>query len=816
MLTTIKLFLRSIKRNKLFSFVNALGLTVGFFASILIYLYVQNELSYDQFHEKGDRIYRVNQTFIWGDDNPNLFSSTGPGVGYAITQEIPEAEQVVRVFTADGMLPISFEAEDRERLFNDEYVLLVDSNFLEVFSFPLLHGDPKTCLDQPYSVVLTYQTAEKFFGNHDVVGRRLSMDDGEVFQVTGVFEKMEENSYLDDFDLLASMGSVDRVGRSNDNWMWTMFETFVLVNENADFQQIQGQLDQLPRKHATETLKWMGYTYDEYLEAGKEWNLYLQPLKDIYLHSDGIYNRISGVGDFKIVAALIGSAIFLVILSCINFINLSTAQFTTKAHDVALRKVLGGSKSAFIRRFFGEALAYCVISCFLAVGLLVYAIPFINQSLGTNLELSLLDEPSIFVFLIAMTLAVSVIAGLYPFSFFNSFKPIMAMKGEMKTGRKGVRVRNGMLVAQYCLSFILIIGTITIYDQLNYFMNADLGFEKDNLLVIENAHWSGSIEDFANELKSVNDVTGTSICDAIPLLISNGDQFQPDIPNRGSVPLNYALGDESYLDLLEVEMLVGRNFDATYATDTSGVILNETAARTIGWVVDESILNRKIENWSGEYHVIGVTRDFNFWTLHAPIEPFAIFHSSSNAQGARPLTRVLVKSRSSETDFKELKKDLESKWSEFVPNRPYEQVVINDHFATSYETEQKFGSVLAFFALLTIIIASLGLFGIVVFTVEQKLKEIGVRKVLGASASSLIVLFSKSYVKLLIVAFMISVPIGYYFMESWLSDFEYRIVLTPWIFMGAFGLLLVISLAISIFHTMRASMLNPADVLKDE
>lgn len=772
-------------------------------------------MNYDNFHEHGEQIYRVNQTFIWGEDNPNLFSSTGPGVGYAIAQEIPEAKEVVRIHTPN-MTPITFDWEGEQRFFNNELIFAVDSNFFEVFTFPLLHGDSKTALEEPRSVVLTFETAKKFFGDVNPVGEVIEMDRGESFEVTGVLEKIEGNSYLEAFDLLVSMNGIERMKRSNWNWMWTMFETYLLLDESANPQIVQEKLNDLPPKHASQTLEIMGYTYDEYVEAGKEWNLYLQPFTDIYLHSDGIYNRLGGVGDFKIVAALIGSAIFLIILSCINFINLSTAQFTTKAQDVAVRKVLGGSRSAFIKRFFGESMAYCVGATCFAIVLLFYTIPFINQSLGTNLTWGVVDGYISIAFVVGLILVVSVISGFYPFVFFNSFKPVSAMKGEMRTGKKGLRLRNGMLITQYVLSFLLIICTITIYKQLDYFLNADLGFEKENLVVIENAHWTGSQNQFAEELEKLDGVMGASVCDAVPLIISNGDQFKPDEPNAGSVPLNYALGDEDYVDLLDIEVLVGRAFDKSYASDTSAIILNETAAKTIGWTVDESILNKKIENWSGTYHVIGVTRDFNFWSLHAQIEPFAIFHSKSNAQGGRPLSRVMVKTKSTDSEFEAIKEQLQAKWEEFVPARPYEQMVVSEYFENSYQTEQRFGSVLSFFSLLTIIIASLGLFGIVAFSVEQKLKEIGVRKVLGASVSSLVVLFSKNYVKLLLIGFAIAVPAGYYVMNIWLSDFEYRINMGVDVFLISLFILLVISLAISIFQITKASLMNPSEVLKDE
>ncbi len=819
MIKSLQLFVRAFRKNKLFSGINMLGLTVGFFASVLIYVYVQNELSYDQFHENGENIYRINQTFIWGDDNPNLFSSTGPAVGYAISEDIPEIREVVRVHTPD-LMPVRYKKGSEERFFNDETLFAVDSNFLEVFTFPLLYGDTHTALDEPNSIVLTKETSTQFFGAENPLGRLIDLGGGplrKTYKVTGVMEELSNNSYIGDFDLLISMNSIERVAKSNWNWMWTMFETFILVDDGTDMAIVQEKLNTLPEKHAVRTLEAMGYTYEEYIAAGKEWNLYLQPFEDIYIKSSNIYNRLSSVGNYKMVKALIGSAIFLVILSCINFINLSTAQFTSRAKDVALRKVLGGSKHTFRLRFFVESFIYCVLSFTLAILLIHYSLPLINQAIETDLSLARLEVFGFLLFVGILIVGVSMVSSFYPFTFFNAFKPVSAMKGEFKTGKRGVRLRNGMMVVQYVLSFLLIICTLTIYQQLNYFLAADVGFEKENLIIVENAHWMTSKEEFADELLKIDGIVDASICDSAPFLsVSNGDQFQPDIPGAGSIPLNYSLADENYLPLLGIEMIVGRPFEESYADDVSGVVINETAARTIGWKVDETILNRKIENWSGTYHIIGVTRDFNFWTLHAPIEPFAIFHSESNANNKRPLSRVLLKAQIRDQNFPELISKIEGTWQEFVPNRPFNHVVLDQLYKEAYGSEERFGYMLSFFACLTVIIASLGLLGIVIFSIEQKRKEIGVRKVLGASILNIVVLFSKSYVKLIALGFLLAAPLGYYFMDEWLSNYENRIQMAPGVFIVALAVLMMISLIISAFYSTKASLLNPAETLKDE
>ncbi len=813
MLSSLKIFFRNLKRNKLFSVVNILGLTIGFFTSTLIYLYVEEELSYDKFHAKGDQVYRINQTFIWGEENQHQFSSTGPGVAYALKAEIPEVQEVVRIHTPD-MNPITFEWEGEYKFFKDENVFAVDSNFFNLFSFPLKYGDPKTALSEPKSVVLKSETSIKFFGRSNPLGQIIEMYNGESYQITGVLEKGIPNSYLDEFDLLISLKSIERMKEVDDNWMWTMFETFILVDETTDIAELDEKIQGLPKKYAIQTLEWMGYTYDEYIAAGKKWDLFLQPLKAIYLTPEIVINRLSPTGNFKIVVALIGAAIFLVILSCINFINLSTARFTSRAKDVAVRKILGISKAGIGRGFFFESVLYCLISGILAFGLIQSFISPINQALGTDISFSPLQNPTLILFIFFLVIIISLITGFYPFIFFNAFNPANSLKGEMRTGRKGVRTRNVMLVTQYVLSFVLIISSLTIYKQLNFVLTIDLGFEIDNLIVVENVHWANSPESFVDELGKIDGVEVATFCDGVPMLITNGDQFNPDEQDAGSIPLNFTLGDENYLDVLKMNLIVGRGFDENYGTDSTAVILNQSAANAIGWKVDETILNKKIKNWSGTYHVIGVVSDFNYWTLYAPIEPFVIFNEVSNAQSGKPLTRAAIKI--SNNNSSGVMEALESKWSSFVANRPFEALELNTHFKESFQTINRFGGVLGFFTLLTIVIASLGLFGIVVFSIEQKLKEIGVRKVLVASIKSIVILFSKSYVKLLLIAFVIATPFGYYFMENWLSDFEYRIQMSPFVFIAAFGLLLIISLAISIFHTTRASLLNPSEVLKDE
>lgn len=825
MFIAFKLFLRTLGRKKLFSIINIVGLSLGFLCSTLIYLYVENEVSYDQFHEHGNRIYRVNQTYFRGNDNGVLTSSLGPNVGYAIAQEIPDVAHVVRVHTP-SLLPVSLNSGKSERVFNSETILAADSNFFQAFSYPMLYGDKNTALNEMNSVVLKYNVAKRFFGEINPVGNLIELgigDSKESYKVTGVLADFDENSYID-FDMMVSMSSVRNVRRFERwSWIWTQVETFVVINENASEEKVLEKLNRLPKKYAGRSLSVMGYaTYEEYISAGKEWKLYLQPFADIHLHSSNIYNRLNTTGNFKVVAALIGSAIFVILLSCINFINLSTSQFTTKAKSASLRKVLGSSRSALQKIYFGEAFMFCLVSAFLSLGLTYYMLPIFNQTVGLELSFSLINEPFYLFLLAVLVLFVSSLAGLYPAIFFSAFKPIQAMKGELKSGKSGVQLRNVMMVVQYALSLLLIICAVTVHQQLQYVLNAEMGFKKENTISIENVNWlpnskNASSRAFVNEISKINGVNKASLCNTVPFFIDDGDLFYSDEQEAVSLSLNYILADENYTDLFELEMVIGRSHDPTFSNDVNGVILNETAIRSLGWDFDETILGKKIVNWTGEYQVIGVMKDFHYWTIQSPIEPIGIFSSASNADNGNALGRVALSFNAKNfEDFNRVVSDLESMWSEFGSNIPFEYTILDQVFELDYESEAQLSKIISSFSLLTIFIASLGLIGMVIFTIEQKLKEIGIRKVLGASSLSIVSIFAKSYIKLLLIALTIACPLGYYFMENWLGDFDYRIHISPGVFLFSGGLLLIVSMSISIYHSAKASNMNPAEVLKDE
>ncbi|MEM9897562.1 MAG: ABC transporter permease, partial [Bacteroidota bacterium] len=564
----LQLFIRSLKRNKLFSTVNILGLTIGFFTALLIFLFVKGEFTYDQFHEKKERIYRVNQTFIWGEDNPNQFSATGPGVGFAIKQEIQEVEEVTRVFLLGDIGPIIFDSEGKQQIFTDEVVFGVEDSFLEVFDFDFHYGDPSSALSEPYSVVLKRETAERFFGQNDPLGKVLSMDNGDLYTVTGVLDDLGQNSHFDQASVLISLNSIPRIKSSDDNWMWTMFETFILLRPDADFAIVEEKIKKLPEQYVGTTLSWMGYTYEEYIAAGKKWDLFLHALPDLYLFSDNVYSRLAPTGNLRVVIALIGAAIFLLVLSCINFINLSTASFTARAKDVALRKVIGAPKLVLGFRFFKEALLYAVFSMVLAIVIASLTIPSINQQLDLFLSLDSVFSIEILLFLSLLLLLVSFVTGIYPFVFFNKFQPIKSLKGELKSGRKGLRIRNGMLITQYSVSFLLIISSLTLYDQLNFMLRADVGFKKNNLLVLENVNWLSSSQAFIDELSALTGIEKITHCDGVPMFITQGDQFTPNDPDAGSVPLNFARGDEHYLQALDLQLVMGRSFSESFQTDS--------------------------------------------------------------------------------------------------------------------------------------------------------------------------------------------------------------------------------------------------------
>lgn len=818
------LFLRNLSRQKLFSAINLLGLTVSLVSTILIYLYVSHELSFDNFHHHINRLYRVNQTFIWAENSNSQFSRTGPGVAHALKEELPEVELVTSLHTPGNFI-VTYENPTGEIIsFEENKVFAADTNFFKVLNFHLIKGDPDRAFRLANTMVMTRSTARKYFGDEEAVGKmvRLSGLNGEevqTYEVTGVVDDPPDNSTID-FDVLLSMEGFP-VRRLYWSWVWTQLETFVLLRENANIDLVREKLKLIPRKRADETIRAaMGMSYDEYVKSGKKWELFLQPIQSLHLPKYPVVGSFPDTGNVKIIYSLTGAALFIVILSCINFTNLSTAQFTRRIKEVSVRKVMGIGKAQLGVSYFIEAFVFCALALAVAIGISQLLLPIFNESTGKSLRLDLAGDPSLIAILIGLIFLMALVSSSYPAIFLTGFHPAEALKGKLKAGRHGLLLRNGLVVFQFSVSIVLIICTGIVYQQLSYVSEKDLGFDKENLMVIRHVEALRNAESLRDEALTLPGVVAASWCASTPPEVYNGDTYSAEGLNGRGFSLNFTSADENYIPTLGIHLKFGRNFSVNNPGDKDRVIINEATVRKIGWPLDESVIGRKLtypNNNDATFEVIGVVSDFNYWTLATSIEPMAIFHlKNENIFHETRRFIVLKIEPQSLSGWETTLAATQQLWKKHADGTPFDYRFVDDNFADTFKTQQQFGNVLTAMASLAILIASLGLLGMIVYALEQRSKEIGIRKVSGASVWDVLVLISKGYAALIVLAFVIGAPFSYWMMTIWLSDFAYRITPSIWIFAVAGLSTLVVAILITSYHSVKAAMTNPVDVLRDE
>ena len=816
-------FTRSLQRQRLFSLINVLGLTAGITSSLLIYLYASHEFSYDSFHPQAENIYRVNQTFIWGENNESEFASTGPGVAYAVKEELPEVKLMTSIYTPGDQL-ISHTNEKKEVImFDQTNILAADSNFFEMFSFPLVKGDAASALRQANSIVMTEQTALKYFGDEEPIGKMVTMGSSEnqqKYEVTGVLKKLPSNTYLQ-FEMLVSMNSYPIINKLYWSWVWTQLETYVRLDEKASLAAVREKLKAIPPKHAEATLqRTMNMSYADYIKSGKKWELFLQPITGIHLPAKIVYNRLPNDGNLVIIYSLMGAAVFIILLSCVNFMNLSTAQFTKRMKDVSVRKILGLGRAELGVSYFMEAFTFCMIALLISLALIQLLLPTFNLLVGRELTFNLFGRPALLLAIAGLIVLMSAVSGSYPALFLSAFNPIQAMKGKLNSGNQGKFFRNGLVVFQFSVSIALIICTAVVFQQLTYVANKDLGFDRENLVVLAHGEQIKDAESMVAVSQSIPGIVGASMCTSVPPDVWGGDKFTAEGMNGRTFPLNFASGDENYIPTLGVKLKYGRNFSAQTPGDENRVILNEKAVEQIGWDLNESVIGKKIELPGSDvrFEVIGVVRDYNYWTLGSPIEPMGIFHLKNDQLFGVGTKKYLVARVASQTaaEWKKTVAGLSILWKKKAGDFPFEYTFVDQAFANTFKGEKNFGRTLTVLASLGIFIASLGLLGMIVYALEQRTKEIGIRKVSGASVLDILLLVSKSYTSLILLAFAIGAPLSYWLMTKWLQSFEYHIKPSPLIYILAGVSTLLMALAITSYHSIKAAMLNPVDVLKDE
>lgn len=800
-----KIAWRSLARNRAFSAINIIGLAIGLASCMLISLYVLDELSFDRYNEKADQIVRVvfKGTMQGGKINE---AHVMPPTAQALKADYPEVLAATRL--RQGGSPIVLLGEKQ---YTGDNLVFADSNFFQVFTLPLLKGDAKTALLEPNSLVITQKLADKYFGNTDPIGQVINFKGSNtIFKVTGVIEKVPENSHFH-YDIFTSMAGYPDAKSSS--WMISEFFTYLVLPKGYDYKKLEAKLPQTVEKYMAPQLKVaMGVTMDEFRKSGNNLGLYLQPLTDIHLHSDFGYD-LGNNGDIKYVYIFGAVAIIMLVIACINFMNLSTAGASKRAREVGVRKVMGSERKELIYQFLLESILLTSIAMILAVIFGYLALPLFNTLSGKNLTLQFTAIPSLLPGLILFGLAVGILAGSYPAFFLSSFKPILVLKGRLVSDRKSISLRSGLVVIQFFISITLIIGTTVVYQQLRFIQNKKLGYSKDQVMVIDT--WSlnaANKEMFKEELLRDPRVLNVSSSSYIPAGPSNNNNYMvyPDGKNTDLVKtLRYDV-DASYIPTLGMEMVAGRNFSKEFGNDSSGVIINETAASMLGFkkdALDRTITNTNNEGGKGTYRVIGVVKDFHFRSLHEKITPLVMLLSKDSGN-------FLVKTKTKE--IKGLLADMEGKYKVYKSDHPFSYSFLDERFNNTYQAEQKTGSILGIFAGLTIFVACLGLFGLATFTAQQRTKEIGVRKVLGASIGSIVALLSGEFIKLVLVALVLASPVAWYIMTAWLQDFEYKISIEWWVFAISGLLAIAIALLTVSYQSIKTAMINPVKSIRME
>lgn len=787
----LKIAWRNLWRNKVFSFINVLGLTVGLTACFFIFLYVHFELSYDKFHTKGDRIYQVTcdiktpSETIRGGITPWTF---GPNIQH----DFPEVEAFARFRGANLLV------KKGNVSFQEERSLFADSSIFRVFDFKLLKGDPATALKDVNNIVLSKSAVKKYFGEADPIGQTVLLTgDLTPATVTGVIADMPENSQIK-ADLLVSMSSLTKMNPGLDR-SWGNFGamTFLLLKPNTNAAALVAKFPDFIERH----------NGNERREAKMFYTLGLEPLQKIYLYSTrDAYEKgsITNVYIFSVIA------IFILFIACINFINLTTARSVERAKEIGIRKVVGATKQELIRQFIGECVLLCLIAFVLTVILFAALLPMFNLLAGKTISTGLWANGWYVLALFASAVTIGLLAGIYPALVLSSFKPVTVLKGRFATGTKGIFLRKGLVVTQFAISIALIIGTIIVYLQMHYMQNKDLGFAKSQMIVID-THGDPAREALKEAVAGLPKVNSVSMSVGIPGGDNNGaySEIQNKQGEMQVANLDLYDVDYNYLKQYNIKVVAGRAFSRDFGTDTThAMIINETAAKLFGYATPEEALGRSFRQWGREGVIIGVIKDFHFRSLQENIKPLTM--------RLEPHDCDMLSVSVAGGDLSGTIRAMESKWRALMPNRPFNYFFLDEFFDKQYRTEERFGKLFFNFALLAIMISCLGLLGLASYSAVQRTREIGIRKVMGASVSDIVNLLSRDFLKLVLISFVIATPVAWYFMHKWLQVFAYRISIGWWVFAVSGIIALLIAIGTISYQALKAALADPVKSMRAE
>ena len=807
-LNYIKTAYRSLVKNKGFTILNVLGLSLGLASSLLIIFYVVDELSYDRYNVSANRIYRVNEDLKLGENNV-LYAVCMPPLAQTLKNDFPYVENTVRIKNA-GSLHV------RKGVTNilENRVAFADPSLFSIFTLPMISGSPSTALAEPNSVVLTETMAEKYFNSTAVVGRILTADNKDLYKVTGVIKDIPRTSHFN-FDFFISMSTLP--DSRSDEWLRSDYNTYVLFRNAADHKKLEAALPAfLARYSGPQMQSELKMSTTAFEKSGSYFRLNLTPLTDIHLKS----NRTGELGPnstIQYVYIFSAIALFILLIACVNFMNLSTARSSNRAREVGVRKVLGSPRSYLVFQFLTESILVTLVAAIIAVIAAVALLPAFNQLSGKDIVINGQMLRWLVPAVAFIILLVGSLAGAYPALFLSAFQPINVLKGKLSGGFKGGGLRSVLVVLQFTISIFLIIGTLVVHNQLNYIQSKDLGFDRNQVLIVQNAfELNNQAQTFKQEVKQLPGVTDATLTSFLPTGNNkNTSIFFKDASfdqKKALFPQTWIV-DEDYIKTLDMKMVAGRSFSGQMLSDSSGIIINEAAARFLGL---GDPLNKPLYRSNGgkqelsnskAYHIIGVVKDFNFSSLRDVVSPMVLIMGQDN--GALSI-------RMNGRDIPALLTQIKEKWSGLSPNVQMSFSFMDQDFDAIYRTEQRAGTVLVVFTTLAIIIACLGLFGLAAYAAEQRTKEIGIRKVLGASVSAITAMLSFDFIKLVAIAILIALPAGWYFMNKWLQDFAFRVHIQWWVLALAGFVAIVIAFITIGYQSVKAALSNPVNSLKVE
>jgi putative ABC transport system permease protein len=796
---------RNLLRQKGYTAIHILGLSIGITICLLIMLFVKDELSFDRYHEKAEQIYRV---IMKGKLNGESFGfplGAAP-MAQTLRKDYPEVLEATRL-RKNGSPFVTYG----DKTFKEDAFVYADSNFFQVFTIPFLKGDPKTALIEPNSIVINKAIARKYFGNEDPIGKLLAFKAwNTTYKVTGLIDKVPGNSHFH-FDLFASMNGLEEAKQPE--YIGFNFPTYLVLPKGYDYKQLESKLPQVIERYVGPDLqKFMGMNLEDYKKKGDDIGLFLQPLTDVHLRSDYTFELETG-GDIRYVYICIVIATFMLLIACINFMNLSTAGAARRAKEVGIRKVLGSVKEQLVGQFLTESILLAGFALLVSILLVNLSLPLFNALADKELTITMLIDPVILPGLLLFSILVGILAGSYPAFFLSSFQPVAVLKGKLSLGSRTIGLRSALVVFQFVISTILIIGTTVVYKQLTFIQDKKVGYDKEQVVVLHDTYVLKQREEvFRSQLVKDPRILHASISGYIPAGPTNNNNsvVQPEGNNQQNVLTQQYRVDYDYIPALNMQMVQGRNFSRDFPTDSSAIIINEAAMKAFNWT--NEALNKEVINLMDmkgtkrNYRVIGVVKDFHFESLHRQIAPLVMFLGNNSGS-------IIVKAKT--RDIHGVVKSLENQWSQFTADVPFSYSFLDERFAKTYEAEQKIGKILAVFAGITIFVACLGLFGLAAFTAQQRTKEIGIRKVLGASVLNIVVLLSKEFSKLVLIACLIAIPASWYMMNKWLEDFAYRIDIGVEVFIIAGIVALLIAWLTVSYQSIKSALSNPVKSLRN-